>query len=58
LLSLINLITVPLAIKAIRGATKPDDLSKLIPAMANNVMVVLATQFLVGVGYILAKVIS
>ncbi len=57
-LSLINLLTVPLAIKAIRGATKPDDLSKLIPAMASNVMVVLATQFLVGVGYILAKVIS
>ena len=57
-LALINLLTVPVAIKAIRGAMKPDDLSKLVPAMANNVMVVMVTQFLVGIGYVLAKVIS
>jgi 1,4-dihydroxy-2-naphthoate octaprenyltransferase len=57
-LALINLLTVPVAIKAIRGAMKPDDLSKLVPAMANNVMVVMVTQFLVGIGYVLAKVIG
>ncbi len=56
--ALIALLTLPLAIKAIRGALKPDDLSKLIPAMANNVLVVLLTQFLLGIGYILATVIG
>jgi 1,4-dihydroxy-2-naphthoate octaprenyltransferase len=57
LFSLIALLTLPLAIKAIQGALKPDDLSKLIPAMANNVLVVLLTQLLLGIGYILAMVI-
>jgi 1,4-dihydroxy-2-naphthoate octaprenyltransferase len=56
--ALIALLTLPLAIKAIQGALKPDDLSKLIPAMANNVLVVLLTQFLLGIGYILATVIG
>jgi 1,4-dihydroxy-2-naphthoate octaprenyltransferase len=55
--SLIALATLPLAIRAILGALKPDDMSKLVPAMANNVLVVLVTQLLLGVGYILAKVI-
>jgi hypothetical protein len=27
-----------------------------VPAMSNNIMVVLLTQFLLGVGYILARV--
>jgi 1,4-dihydroxy-2-naphthoate octaprenyltransferase len=58
LFALIALLTLPLAIKAIQGALKPDDLSKLIPAMANNVLVVLVTQFLLGIGYILATVIG
>jgi len=55
--ALIALLTLPLAVKAIQGALKPDDLSKLIPAMANNVLVILLTQFLLGIGYILATVI-
>jgi 1,4-dihydroxy-2-naphthoate octaprenyltransferase len=55
--SLIALATLPLAIRAILGALKPDDMSKLVPAMANNVLVVLVTQLLLGIGYILAKVI-
>ncbi|MCJ7743587.1 MAG: prenyltransferase [Dehalococcoidales bacterium] len=55
--SLIALLTLPLAVRAILGALKPDDMSKLVPAMANNVLVVLATQLLLGIGYILAKVI-
>jgi len=54
--SLLALLTLPLAIKAILGARKHDDMSQLVPAMANNVLVVLLTQFLLGVGYILAGV--
>jgi len=52
--ALIGLITLPLAVKAIRGALNHKDISKLIPGMANNVMVVLLTQVFMGVGYILA----
>lgn len=55
--SLIALLTLPLAIKAIRGALKSEDFSRLVPAMANNVMVVLLTQLLLGIGYILDKVV-
>ena len=53
---LIALLTLPFAIKAIQGARKYQDMTKLVPAMANNVMVVLLTQLLLGIGYILAKV--
>jgi len=52
--SLIALLTLPLAIKAIRGALKYQDMSKLIPAMGNNVQVLLITQLLLGIGYIIA----
>jgi len=55
--SLLALLTLPLAIKAIRGALKPEDMNKLVPAMANNVLVVLLTQLLLGIGYILAGVL-
>ena len=55
--SLIALLTLPLAIKAIRGALKSPEMGKLVPAMANNVMVVLLTQLLLGIGYILAGVL-
>ncbi len=54
--SLIALLTLPLAINAIKGPQTPDDMGKLIPAMANNVIVVLLTQVLLGIGYILAGV--
>ncbi len=54
--SLIALLTLPFAIKAIQGALKSQDMDKLLPAMANNVLVVLLTQLLLGIGYILAKV--
>jgi len=53
---LIALLTLPFAIKAVRGTLKHQDMSKLVPAMANNVQVVLLTQFLLGIGYILARV--
>ncbi|MGB2853677.1 MAG: hypothetical protein WBC55_04415, partial [Dehalococcoidia bacterium] len=55
-LSLIALLTLPFAIKAIRGALKPQELAKLVPAMASNVLVVLLTQLLLGVGYLLARI--
>ncbi len=57
-LTLIALLTLPLAVKAIRGSRQFQDRAKLIPAMAANVQVVLITQVLLGVGYILARVVS
>jgi len=54
--SLLALLTLPLAIKAIQGARKHQEMSQLVPAMANNVLVVLLTQLLLGIGYILAGV--
>jgi 1,4-dihydroxy-2-naphthoate octaprenyltransferase len=54
--SLVALLTLPFAIKAIRGALKYQEMSKLMPAMANNILVVLLTQLLLGIGYILAVV--
>lgn len=54
--TLIALLTVPFAVKAIKGALKYDDMSKLMPGLANNILVVLVTQLLLGIGYILATV--
>jgi len=51
---LIALLTFPFAIKAIRGSMRYNDMSKLVPALANNVLVVLLTQLFLGIGYILA----
>jgi 1,4-dihydroxy-2-naphthoate octaprenyltransferase len=53
---LIALLTLPLAVRAIRGALNWQDESKLMPAMANNVLVVLLTQLLLGIGYILSAI--
>jgi hypothetical protein len=53
--SLIALLTLPPAIKAVLGALKRQE---LLPAMTNNVLVVLLTRFLPGVGYIPARVFS
>ncbi len=54
--ALLALLTLPIAVKAIRGATNYRDMGRLVPAMANNVLVVLLTQLLIGIGYILAAV--
>ncbi len=54
--TLVALLTLPFAIKAIRGSRKHQDMNQLVPAMANNVMVVLLTQLLLGIGYILGRV--
>lgn len=54
--ALLGLLTVPFAVKAIKGALKPEEMNKLVPGMANNVLVVLITQLLLGIGYILGRV--
>ena len=54
--TLIALLTLPLAVKAIRGARHYQDMPQLIGAMSANVMVVLLLQLLLGVGYVLARV--
>ncbi len=56
LFCLLALLTVPFAVKAIRGALNYQEMSRLVPAMANNVLVILLTQLLLGIGYILAGV--
>jgi len=56
--SLIALLTIPIAIKAIQGALKYQESDRLMPAMASNVLVVLLTQLLLGVGYLLAGVLE
>ena len=53
---LIALGTLPFALKAIKGVLKSQELDNVVPAMGNNVLVVLLTQVLLGIGYILAKV--
>jgi 1,4-dihydroxy-2-naphthoate octaprenyltransferase len=56
--TLLALLTLPLAIKAIRGSFHFKELNILVPAMASNVMVVLLTQVLIGIGYILSGFIK
>jgi 1,4-dihydroxy-2-naphthoate octaprenyltransferase len=52
--TLLALLTLPLAVKAMRGSFRYKERDRLIPAMAVNVMVVLLTQVLIGIGYILS----
>ncbi len=54
--TLLALLALPLTIKAINGARHYDDVSRLIPGMAANVMSVLLIQLLMGIGYILSHV--
>ncbi len=56
--TLLALLTLPIAIKAIRGAFHYDEMDRLVPAMGHNVIVVLLTQALIGIGYILAGFIN
>jgi 1,4-dihydroxy-2-naphthoate octaprenyltransferase len=53
LYALLVLLTLPLAIRAVRGALNYADMCQLVPGMANNVLVVLLFQLLLGIGYIL-----
>jgi 1,4-dihydroxy-2-naphthoate octaprenyltransferase len=53
--ALVTLLTIPLARKAIQRALGHyDDIPKLVPALAANVMTILATDALLTVGYVLA----
>ncbi len=52
---LLALLTLPVAIRAIRGLSQYNDMSRLVPALADNVLVVLITQVLLGIGYILSR---
>jgi 1,4-dihydroxy-2-naphthoate octaprenyltransferase len=55
--ALVALLTIPLAMKAIQGALQHyDDVPRLVPALAANVMTILATDALLTVGYVLATV--
>jgi 1,4-dihydroxy-2-naphthoate octaprenyltransferase len=57
--ALVVLLTVPLAMKAIRGALQHyDDIPKLVPALGANVMTILGTNALLTVGYVLATVLG
>jgi len=56
---LISLLTVPLAFQAVRGAfSYKNDLKVILPAMANNVKVVILTQALLGAGYVIGAVLN
>ena len=54
--TLLALLTLPLAVRAINGAVHNDDPSRLIPGMAANVMNMLLTQLLLGIGFILGRI--
>lgn len=56
--SLLALLTLPLAIKAINSSFHNKDLNILVPGMAANVANILLTQLLLGVGYLIAHVVG
>jgi 1,4-dihydroxy-2-naphthoate polyprenyltransferase len=53
---LLALASLPFAYKAVRGSYQYQDLGKIIPAMGNNVIMVLLVPALMGIGYILAAI--
>ena len=54
--TLLGLLTIPLALKAIKGALANEVESKLLPALGANILVVLGTQALIALGYIVATI--
>ena len=52
---LIALLALPFAIKAMKGSKEYSDRDKLVPALGSNVIFILLTQLLLGLGYILDK---
>ena len=53
--TLLALLTIPIAVRAIKGALKDyNDFEKFIPAQGSNVIVVLATQVLFALGFLIA----
>jgi 1,4-dihydroxy-2-naphthoate polyprenyltransferase len=53
---LLSLGALPFAYKSIRGSFGYNDLNKILPAMQQNVLLVLVTQLLLGIGFILGTV--
>jgi 1,4-dihydroxy-2-naphthoate polyprenyltransferase len=53
---LLALGALPFAYKSIRGSFGYNDLNKILPAMQQNVLLVLVTQLLLGIGFILGTV--
>ena len=56
--TLFGLLTLPLAIMSMKGSFHGNDRKVIIPAMANNVLVVLGTQFLIGAGYVVSMLVK
>ncbi|HAS04480.1 MAG TPA: hypothetical protein DCR71_01785 [Dehalococcoidia bacterium] len=52
---LVAFLSLPFAIKAIKGARQYGDMNKLIPALGSNVIFIMLTHVLLGIGYILDK---
>lgn len=55
--SLLSFFALPWAIKAIRGSRSYNDRSILVPALGHNVTFILLTQILLGLGYLLEKLV-
>jgi 1,4-dihydroxy-2-naphthoate octaprenyltransferase len=55
--ALLGLLTLPLGVIAIKGARNYDEESKLIPALGANLMVIIGTQALLAVGYVIAAIV-
>ncbi len=53
--TLLGCLTLPMAVKAIAGSFASNDMAKLMPALGANVLVVLLTQLLLGIGFALSR---
>lgn len=59
LTALIGLLTLPLAVKTVMGALKNyDDVEKLMPSLGSNILVILLTTLLTGVGILLGLLLD
>ncbi len=54
--TLLGLLTLPFGLKAIKGSLTFNSLPELIPAQGANVLTVLLTQLLMGIGFIIARI--
>jgi 1,4-dihydroxy-2-naphthoate octaprenyltransferase len=55
--ALLGLLTLPLGVKAIKGARSYDEESKLSTALGAHLMVMLGTQALLAVGYVISAIV-
>ena len=56
LFALLALLTLPIALQVVRGIYRYDDMEAFLPVMMKNVLLVLLTQALLAVGYILGGI--